>query len=246
MMTMALDEALMRRPVGGPAVMTGQLRFLADMAAQPNVCLRVVPYAAGLHPGLATGAFTVLHFPPSKRDSDTAIVYASGLTDELYLDKPHEVQRYREAHAGILGCALDRAATQDLLFTAAKDLERQAAALPRPSSTGAAFSRGGDNLLIFELISPVFLAKSRLGTPSAEKPNTRSPTATSATPSPSSSTTPAASWPRVCGSSPSIRPLRFFQSLGLTPAARTAIRTWPRPGCGSGRSTISRTSGPPN
>src|SRR5262249_42896151 len=38
----------------------------------------------------------------------------------------------------------------------------------------------------------------------------------------------------------------FFQSLGLTPAAHTAIRTWPGPGCGSGRSTISRTSGPPN
>src|ERR1017187_10055955 len=89
-------------------------------------------------------------------------------------------------------------------------------------------------------------ASSAWAAPSAEKPNTRSPTATSATPSPSSSTTPAASWPMVCGSSPSIRPLRFFQSLGLTPAARTAIRTWPGPGCGSGRSTISRTSGPPN
>src|SRR3984885_2442469 len=50
----------------------------------------------------------------------------------------------------------------------------------------------------------------------------------------------------ACGSPPSISPLRFFQSLGLTPAARTAIRTWPGPGCGSGRSTISRTSGPPN
>src|ERR1700747_3071351 len=50
----------------------------------------------------------------------------------------------------------------------------------------------------------------------------------------------------VCGSSGSIRPSRFFQSLGFTPAARTAIRTCPGPGCGSGRSTISRTSGPPN
>src|SRR5215472_13853760 len=70
--------------------------------------------------------------------------------------------------------------------------------------------------------------------------------ATSATPSPSSLATPAASWPMVCGSSPSIRPLRFFQSLALMPAARTPIRTWPGPGCGSGRSTISRTSGPPN
>ena len=112
MMTVALDEALVHRPVGGPAVMAGQLRFLADMAALPNVCLRVVPYAAGLHPGLATGAFTLLHFPPSNRgsDSDTAIVYAEGLTGELYLDKPHEVQRYRDAHAAILACALDETA----------------------------------------------------------------------------------------------------------------------------------------
>ena len=55
MMTLALDQALVRRPVGGPAVMAGQLRFLADMAAQPNVCLRVVPDAAGLHPGVVTG-----------------------------------------------------------------------------------------------------------------------------------------------------------------------------------------------
>jgi hypothetical protein len=65
--TLALDEALMRRPVGGPEAMAGQLRFLADLAALPNVRLRVVPYTAGLHPGLATGAFTLLDFPPSKR-----------------------------------------------------------------------------------------------------------------------------------------------------------------------------------
>ena len=87
---------------------------LARRVLLPNVCLRVVPCTAGLHPGLATGAFTLLHFPPSNRDTDTDIVYVSGLTGELYLDKPHEVQRCREAHAGILGCALDRAATQDL------------------------------------------------------------------------------------------------------------------------------------
>jgi hypothetical protein len=45
---------------------------------------------------------------------------------------------------------------------------------------------------------------------------------------------------------PSIKPLRFFQSLGFTPAARTATRTSPGPGYGSRRSTIPRTSGPPN
>ncbi len=124
--TIAVDEALVRRPVGGPEVMAGQLRFLADMAAQPNVCLRVVPYRAGMHPGLVTGGFTLLHFPPGSREAqtDTAIVYAGGLTGELYLDKPHEVQRYRAAHAAILGCSLGQAASRDLLLTVAKELQR--------------------------------------------------------------------------------------------------------------------------
>ncbi len=125
-MTLALDEALLHCPVGGPAVMAGQLRFLADMAVLPNVCLRVVPYRAGIHPGLAAGAFTLLDFPPAKHggDTGTAITYAGGLTGELYLDKPHEVHRYRDAYAGILRCSLDETGAQDLLFSAAKELER--------------------------------------------------------------------------------------------------------------------------
>ena len=125
-LTVALDEALVHRRVGGPEVMAGQLRFLADMAVLPTVCLRVVPYGAGHHPGLVTGAFTMLHFPPVNHSTDSgqALVHAAGLTGELYLDKPHEVHRYRDAHAAILGCALDEHATQALLLTAAKELEQ--------------------------------------------------------------------------------------------------------------------------
>jgi transcriptional regulator with XRE-family HTH domain len=123
--TFALDEALVRRPVGGPAVMAGQLRYLAELAVLPNVCLRVLPFGGEVHPGLATGTFTLLNFPPSNRgaDTDTAIVYASGLTGELYLDKPHELDDYRDAFAAILGGCLDEAATQDLLLTVAKELD---------------------------------------------------------------------------------------------------------------------------
>ena len=89
------------------------------------MCLRVLPFGVGVHPGLVTGPFTLLHFPPSNRgaDTDTAIVHARGLTGELYLDKPHELERYRDAYAAILACCLDEAATQDLLLTAAKDLD---------------------------------------------------------------------------------------------------------------------------
>jgi hypothetical protein len=125
-MILALDEALLYRPVGGPGVMAGQSRYLADLADQPNVSLRIAPYGAGHHPGLITGAFTLLDFPPAKRDGDTstAIVHAAGLTGELYLDKPHEVQRYRDAHTTILASALDEATTVDLLLTVAKELDQ--------------------------------------------------------------------------------------------------------------------------
>jgi hypothetical protein len=125
-MSLVVDEALVRRPVGGPEVMAGQLRLLADMAALPAVSLHIVPSSVGMHDGLLTGAFTVLEFPLAKRDehTETAIVHAAGLTGELFLDKPREVARYREAHAAILGCALDETTSSDLLLTAAKELER--------------------------------------------------------------------------------------------------------------------------
>jgi transcriptional regulator with XRE-family HTH domain len=124
--TVSLDEALLHRPVGGPVVMAGQLRYLADLAAQPNVSLRIVSYCAGQHPGLVTGAFTLLDFRSAQRDGDAdiGIVHTAGLTGELYLDKPHELQHYRDAHATILGCSLDETATQSLLLTAAKELEQ--------------------------------------------------------------------------------------------------------------------------
>jgi hypothetical protein len=47
------------------------------------------------------------------------------------------------------------------------------------------------------------------------------------------------------GLPPDMTPEMAFQSIGFTLAARTAIRTWPGPGCGSGASHHSRTSGPP-
>ena len=85
-------------------------------------------------------AFTLLDFRPARRDgdTDTAIVYAAGLTGELYLDKPHEVQQYRDAQAAILGYALDEAATVDLCrSTVAKELDgEQLARSCRPGRQG--------------------------------------------------------------------------------------------------------------
>ena len=108
--------------------MAGQLWHLAEIAALPNICLRVVPFTAGFHPGLATGPFTLLQFPATYGpETGTTIVHTSGLTGELFLDKPHEIRQYRDAHTTIFDCSLDEAATKDLLRTAAKELDQYVA-----------------------------------------------------------------------------------------------------------------------
>lgn len=57
-----LDEGVLRRPVGGPEVMRGQLTHLVAMAHRPHVVVQVVPLAAGPHEGMRGGAFMIADF----------------------------------------------------------------------------------------------------------------------------------------------------------------------------------------
>lgn len=88
-----VDEAALRRPVGGAEVMRGQLEHLIAIAKLPNVTLQVMPFMAGTHPAEA-GAFTILRFAePEVPD----IVYMEQLTSALYLDKREDVDHYMSA-----------------------------------------------------------------------------------------------------------------------------------------------------
>jgi len=85
-----VDEAALRRPVGGPAAMRAQLSHLIEMTGFPNVTLQVVPFRFGGH-AAAGGPFTILRFAaPDLPD----IVYLEQLTSALYLDKRGDVERY--------------------------------------------------------------------------------------------------------------------------------------------------------
>jgi transcriptional regulator with XRE-family HTH domain len=87
---LVLDEAALRRPVGRPDVMRGQLRHLLDMAARPNVSLQIIPLARGAH-AAAGGPFSILRFgEPDLPD----VVYLEQLTSALYLDKRDAVDHY--------------------------------------------------------------------------------------------------------------------------------------------------------
>jgi hypothetical protein len=87
-----IDEAALRRPIGGRGVMQGQIRHLMEMAEHPAVTLQILPFTAGGHSALG-GPFTILRFAePDLRD----VVYIEQLTSALYLDKPTEVDSYLE------------------------------------------------------------------------------------------------------------------------------------------------------
>jgi transcriptional regulator with XRE-family HTH domain len=85
-----VDEAAMRRPVGGREVMRDQVERLIDAAKLPNVTLQVLPFDAGAHPGMV-GSFSVLRFPEEELPD---VVYLEHLTSALYLNKPEEVDQY--------------------------------------------------------------------------------------------------------------------------------------------------------
>lgn len=88
-----LDEAVVRRQVGGPAVMRGQLRRLIDASAKPNVTVEVVPFSAGIHPG-TLGPFVIHEFPD---DADDDTLYLENQQGEfINRDDPDEILAYRE------------------------------------------------------------------------------------------------------------------------------------------------------
>jgi transcriptional regulator with XRE-family HTH domain len=119
-----LNEAVLRRPVGGQEVMAGQLEWLVEATDQPNVSIRVVPFAAGLHHGLMSGPFVIMRFPTNGdgREMEPPTVYVDGFTGALYLDKPNEIERYNAAFDTIWGSALDDAGSKSLLRQAAREL----------------------------------------------------------------------------------------------------------------------------
>jgi transcriptional regulator with XRE-family HTH domain len=87
-----LDEAVLHRPIGSPAIMREQLGYMIRAASQPNVSIRVVPYAAGAHPALDSN-FILLEFDGPA----PTIIYVEGLVGHIYMESAQDVARYQLA-----------------------------------------------------------------------------------------------------------------------------------------------------
>jgi Helix-turn-helix. len=85
-----IDEAALRRVVGSRELMVAQLEALLEQSHLPHVTVQVMPFEMGAHPGIS-GHYAILEFPDA---SDSSVVYIEGVTSDLYLEKPNDVQRY--------------------------------------------------------------------------------------------------------------------------------------------------------
>ncbi|AIR97023.1 helix-turn-helix domain-containing protein [Streptomyces glaucescens] len=97
-----LDEAVLRREVGGPDVMHRQLLRLLEAARLPQVRLQVLPFSAGAHIGV-TGPFVIFSF---SNTSDLDVVVLDHLTSSLYLERKEDVGAYTEAFDALRNNAL--------------------------------------------------------------------------------------------------------------------------------------------
>jgi transcriptional regulator with XRE-family HTH domain len=113
-----IDEGALRRPIGGPGVMSEQLRHLIDMTEHPAVTLQVLPFRAGAH-AAGGGPFVLLRF---KEPDIPDVVYLEQLTSALYLEKSADVDRYSEVIEELCLQATPAEATAKLLSQIIADL----------------------------------------------------------------------------------------------------------------------------
>lgn len=105
-----IDEAALRRPIGGVAAMRAQIRWLIETARLPNVTIQVLPFSVG---GAPVGMpITVLRFPEGELPD---VVYAEQLAGALFLDKPADTEQYRHVMNRLGTAAAPQKATAAIL-----------------------------------------------------------------------------------------------------------------------------------
>ncbi|MBA2324430.1 MAG: helix-turn-helix domain-containing protein [Pseudonocardiales bacterium] len=112
-----VDESVLRRVIGGPEVMRGQLTKLLNVAERLNVEVRILPLRRGAHAGL-DGSFWLYEMPDPY--PDVANVHTLG--GALYVEEDAAVDRFRRAYHQLSAAALDGKESAALIVAAAKEL----------------------------------------------------------------------------------------------------------------------------
>ncbi|MFF3322082.1 helix-turn-helix domain-containing protein [Streptomyces sp. NPDC002889] len=112
-----IDEAVIRRLVGGRETMRKQLQHLISLTDSPHITIQILPFASGAH-AAAVGSFVILGGPAPELD----VVYVDIIGGGLFMEKPEELERYKLAFEYLRAQALDIPSSVALLDAAGKEL----------------------------------------------------------------------------------------------------------------------------
>jgi transcriptional regulator with XRE-family HTH domain len=110
-LSVIIDEAVLRRPIGGPDVMRRQLTSLVEANERKMVTVQVLPFSSGAHRALA-GAFIILEFA---RDGDSPLVYSEGMTGGVFRSRSDELRSYWMSFEALRAAALNPKKSVDFI-----------------------------------------------------------------------------------------------------------------------------------
>jgi transcriptional regulator with XRE-family HTH domain len=111
-----MDEAAIRRMVGGPAVMAAQLRHLRTASTDPHITIQIIPYGAGAHPGMP-GSFVFMDY---EDPSDPPLVYVESMAGNLFLESEADIKRFGAMFDHLRALALSHENSMALIATVAE------------------------------------------------------------------------------------------------------------------------------
>ncbi|MDQ0598270.1 transcriptional regulator with XRE-family HTH domain [Streptomyces canus] len=115
--TFVLDEAAVRRQIGGREVLDGQLDQLLDFGTRDGITLRILPFDAGAHYS-TLGSFVLLSFP-----DDDDLLYLEHAAGSMTGGEDLELlARYQECFHTITELALGDTESRDLIDRIKQDL----------------------------------------------------------------------------------------------------------------------------
>lgn len=118
-LSVVIDEAVLLRKVGNRAVMSDQLRHLAELAQLPNVDLRILPLDSEM--SLMADSFLVFGFSPDDESGKLGdVVSTEGVTDELRIEGESDTYMFRLIFNAFANAALSPEASRELILGKAR------------------------------------------------------------------------------------------------------------------------------
>jgi hypothetical protein len=112
-----IDEAALRRPIGGPQVMTAQLRHIVTVSKRPNVTVQVIPFSHGVHPGL-DGPYVLLNFAKAQ-----PLVHLEHKRSGTFVDESDDVEVFTQTTETLRTTALDSTQSIEFIMSIAREYE---------------------------------------------------------------------------------------------------------------------------